>query len=144
MTSAPRSLLFLCCVAVVTGCAQTPAPVATPNATPATPAAAPAVETGLKEIGELAEVNGRALACQDPAAARRAKALMLAHAPKTARYGSAFDDGTQQSYLAVTSSRTACPEPAAQQARLDALAQRLQAVLPASPAAPSAPAGLAQ
>ncbi|BDI07696.1 hypothetical protein [Sphaerotilus microaerophilus] len=140
MTSAPRSFLFLCCAAVVTGCAQTPAPVATPNATPATPVAAPAVETGLKEIGELAEVNGRALACQDLAAARRAKALMLAHAPKTARYGSAFDDGTQQSYLAVTGSRTACPEPAAQQARLDVLAQRLQAVLPAAPPAPAGPA----
>jgi len=137
MTSASRSFLFLCCVAVVTGCAQTPAPVAAPSATPATPAA---VETGLKEIGELAEVNGRALACQDPAAARRAKALMLAHAPKTARYGSAFDDGTQQSYLAVTGSRVACPEPAAQQARLDALAQRLQAVLPAAPPAPAGPA----
>lgn len=137
MTTAPRFLFCLCCVALLAGCAQTAVPPATPAPTVA---AAPEVETGLKEIDELAEVNGRALACQDLATARRAKALMLAHAPKTARYGSAFDDGTQAAFLAVTGSRVACPDPAAQQGRLDALAQRLQTVLPAAPPQPAGPA----
>jgi hypothetical protein len=90
-----------------------------------------AADTGRAEIAELARVNGEALACQDLASARRAKALMLAHAPKTAGYGSVFDDGTQQHFLAVTRGQAACPDPAAQPARLDALARRLQAVLPA-------------
>lgn len=89
---------------------------------------------GLAEIGALAQINGEALACQDTAAARRAKALMLAHAPKTARYGSAFDDGTQQAFVAATRPGRVCEEPAQRLARLDALAPRLQAVLPAQTA----------
>ncbi|MCK6423756.1 MAG: hypothetical protein L6Q75_01535 [Burkholderiaceae bacterium] len=99
-------------------------------AQPAPAAAAP----GLPEIGELAQLNGEALACQDGAAARRAKALMLAHAPKTARYGSAFDDGTQQAFLAATRPGQVCDAPAQRLARLERLAPRLQVVLPAQPA----------
>jgi hypothetical protein len=89
-------------------------------------------ENGLKEVAELAQVNGEALACQDPVAMRRAKSLMLAHAPKTARYATAYDDGTQQAFLSVTRAATGCSEPTARAARLDQLAQRLQQVLPAS------------
>lgn len=120
MKSVPKAALPLI-VALVAGCAQ--APVA--------PAAA-AVDTGLTEIAELGRINGTALACQDSGTARRAKALMLTHAPKTARYGSSFDDATQQAYLDVTGSRVACPNGAAAAGRLDAVAQRLQVVLPAA------------
>jgi hypothetical protein len=95
-------------------------------------AGAAETETGLKEVAELAQVNGEALACQDSVAMRRAKSLMLAHAPKTARYATAYDEGTQQAFLAVTRAATGCSEPAARAARLDQLAQRLQRVLPAS------------
>lgn len=87
---------------------------------------------GLQAVAQLAQLNGQALACQDAAAARRAKSLMLAHAPKTARYGAVFDDGTQQSYLALTRSRSDCPDSGALAARLDAVAQRLEAALPAA------------
>lgn len=93
-------------------------------------------DTGLKEVAELAQLNGEALACQDSAAMRRAKALMLAHAPKTARYASAFDDGTQAAFLAVTRSAAGCAEPATRATRLDALAQRLAQVLPAQAVTP--------
>lgn len=90
---------------------------------------------GLQAVAQLAQLNGQALACQDTAAARRAKALMLAHAPKTARYGAVFDDGTQQSFLALTRSRGDCPDSAALAARLDVVARRLEAALPAAAAA---------
>jgi hypothetical protein len=90
-------------------------------------------DAGLQAINDLAQVNGQALACQDMLAARRAKALMLAHAPKTARFGNAFDEGTQQSYLAQTRDAAPCPDAAALSTRLDAIAQRLQNSLPTTP-----------
>lgn len=100
------------------------------------PALAEGVRTdaGLQAVAELAQLNGEALACQDSTAVRRAKALMLAHAPKTARYAGAFEDGTQAAFLATTRSATGCTEPAARSTRLDALAQRLAQLLPATAA----------
>ena len=89
------------------------------------------LEPGLQAIAELAQVNGQALACQDRQAAGRAKNLMIAHAPKTARFGNAYEEGTQQSYTAQMNSTLACPDAPTFSARLDALAQRLQTTLPA-------------
>jgi hypothetical protein len=85
---------------------------------------------GLRAISALAELNGQALACQDSAAARRAKALMLAHAPKTPRYGATFEEGTQQSYLATTRQGAPCPTADALAERLDVLQAQLQVALP--------------
>jgi hypothetical protein len=100
----------------------------------ATPALAQgsSADAGLQAVADLAQLNGEALACQDSTAMRRAKALMLAHAPKTARYASVFDDGTQAAFLATTRSTSGCSEPAARATRLDALAQRLAQLLPAA------------
>ena len=100
-------------------------------------------DPGLQAVSELAQLNGQALACQDLQAAQRAKGLMLAHAPKTARFGSTFEEGTQQSYLAQTRSDAACPDAATLSARLEAVAQRLQTSLPAKATAssPNTPAG---
>lgn len=100
----------------------------------ATVRAEDALEAALQAVRSLAQLNGQALACQDAAAARRAKALMLAHAPKTGRFGGAFEEGTQQAFLEQTRSAAACPEAAALARRLDVLAERLQAVLPAGKA----------
>ncbi len=80
-------------------------------AQPAAPASA--ADAGLEAVAALAQINGQALACQEGAAARRAKALMLAHAPKTLRYGLLFDEHTQQAFLAQTRNAVACPEAAA-------------------------------
>lgn len=89
-------------------------------------------DVSLTLISDLAQLNGQALACQDLKAAGRAKGLMLAHAPKTARFGSAFEEGTQQSYLAQMRSDSDCPGTATLSTRLDAIAQRLQTRLPAT------------
>ena len=93
-----------------------------------------AVQVGLIAVADLAQVNGQALACQELAVAARAKTLMLAHSPKTARFGSAFEEGTHNSYLAQTRSESACPDAATLTSRLDVLAKRLQDALPAAPA----------
>lgn len=100
-------------------------------------------DAGLQAISDLAQINGQALACQDLSAAQRVKALMLAHAPKTARFGTVFEEGTQQSYLALTRSATACPDSAALSTRIDTLAQRLQATLPSAiaPKSSASPVG---
>lgn len=57
-------------------------------------------EVGLRVIKALGELNGQALASSEMPAAARGKALMLAHAQKTPRYGSAFDGATQAAHLA--------------------------------------------
>ncbi len=88
-------------------------------------------ELGLQAVSELAQVNGQALACQELNAARRAKSLMIAHAPKTARYGNAYEEGTRQSYAAQLKGTQPCADAATFSVRLDALAQRLQTALPA-------------
>ena len=93
-------------------------------------------DAGLQAIHELAQLNGQALACQDMQAMQRAKALMLRHAPKTARFGNAFEEGTQQSYLAQTRSADPCPDAATLAARLEQITQHLQSSLPASKDAP--------
>lgn len=87
-------------------------------------------DAGLHAISELGALNGQALACQELTGAQRAKRLMLAHAPKTQRYGNAFEDSTQKSFLAQTHGQTTCPDAAALSAQLDAIALTLQAALP--------------
>lgn len=98
------------------------------------PAHAADTEQGLALVNELAQVNGQALACQDMATVARAKQLMLAHAPKTPRFGNAFEEGTNASYLAQVRSAAACPDAAILASKLDALTKRLQDALPATPA----------
>jgi hypothetical protein len=87
---------------------------------------------GLKIISDLALVNGQALACQELQVASRAKNLMIAHAPKTARFGNAYETGTQQSYAAQIGGSADCPSSAALTAKLDMLAQQLKISLPAT------------
>lgn len=93
---------------------------------------APDAEEGLRAVARLGEINGQALACDDPPTVRRAKALMLVHAPKTARFADAYDTATQRAYLAITRREAACPEAPALATRLETVAQKLQASLPAS------------
>ena len=95
----------------------------------------PAFQAGLLAVTDLAQLNGQALACQEMEAVSRAKTLMLAHAPKTARFGNAFEETTHSSYLAQTrSNESTCPDANTLSSRLDVLAKRLQDTLPAAPA----------
>ena len=92
-------------------------------------------EAGLLAIKALGGVNGQALACSEVKVAARAKQLMLAHAPKTARFGAAYEEATQEAFLAQTRS-AACPDAAGLTDRLNQLALRLADTLPV--AAPGA------
>lgn len=100
--------------------------------TAALPAAAEDAEAGLAAIRQLGALNGQALACAEKDAAAQAKVLMLAHAPKTARFGTAYEEATQEAYLAQTKTSGACPDAQALAGKLNELAQRLQTALPAA------------
>jgi len=127
--------------------AQT-APSAAPAAPPAVVAAA-ADAAALRAVADLAQINGEALACRDGAAAQRAKAAMLAHAPKTPRYASAYEEGTQTAFVAQTrGDAAACADATTLGARIDDAVRRLQVALAgpahARSAAAAAPAAAAE
>ena len=95
------------------------------------PALADDAEAGHSAVRQLGTLNGQALACADKDAAAQARLLMLTHAPKTQRFGAAYEEATQESYLAQTRSTTACPDAKALADRISEVAQRLRAALPA-------------
>ncbi len=98
----------------------------------ANPAVAEDVEAGLAAVKQLGALNGQALACAEKDAAAYAKVLMLAHAPKTQRFGTAYEEATQEGYLAQTKASGTCPDTKTLAARIDEVAQRLKTALPAA------------
>ena len=96
------------------------------------PASAEDAEAGLAAVRQLGTLNGQALACAEKDAAARAKALMLAHAPKSARFGAAYEEATQEAFMAQTRASGICPDAKALAGKLDAVAQGLQTALPAA------------
>ncbi|MCX7156581.1 MAG: hypothetical protein NTW45_09080 [Rhodocyclales bacterium] len=99
------------------------------------PAMAQNVDAGVAAIRQLGTLNGQALACAEKDAAARAKVLMLAHAPKTARFGAAYEEATQEAFLAQTKASGTCPDAKALAGKLDEVTQSLQATLPIEPPA---------
>jgi hypothetical protein len=87
-------------------------------------------EAGLLAIKALGDVNGQALACAETRVAARAKQLMLAHAPKTQRFGAAYEEATQEAFLAQTRAAGTCPDAASLTDRLNRLALQLADTLP--------------
>jgi len=108
--------------------------LAVPLAAPL-PTLAQDVDAGIAAVRQLGALNGQALACADKDAAARAKVLMLAHSPKTARYGAAYEEATQEAFLAQTKVSGTCPDAKTRAGKLDEVTQRLQAALPIAPPA---------
>lgn len=98
----------------------------------ANPALAEDVEAGLASVKQLGILNGQALACADKDAAAHARLLMLAHAPKTQRFGTAYEEATQEGYLAQTRASGTCPEAKTLDGQINQVAQRLKTALPAA------------
>lgn len=99
------------------------------------PALAEDLEAAVAAVKQLGVLNGQALACAEKAAAARAKMLMLAHSPKTARFGAAYEEATQEAFLAQTRASGTCPDAKSLDGKLNDAAQKLQATLPITPAA---------
>jgi len=88
-------------------------------------------EAGLQAVVRLGEANGLALACGANEAAARAKQLMLLHAPRTSRFGVAFEQSTQSGYLGQVKGSAPCPSAAEISVRIESIALVLRKTLPA-------------
>jgi hypothetical protein len=86
-------------------------------------------DAGVAAVDALGRLNGQSLACSETAISARAKELMLKHAPRTSRYGTAFEQATQQGFAEQVKS-AACPAAAELSRRLDDAAARLAQTLP--------------
>jgi hypothetical protein len=93
------------------------------------------IEAAVAVVRELGTVNGQALACGHSSTVAWSKVLMMNHAPKTRRFGEAFEEGTQAAFLAHSREPATCPDATALANRLQQVSERLRAALP--PAAPA-------
>ncbi|MDP2784937.1 MAG: hypothetical protein Q8O38_10160 [Sulfurimicrobium sp.] len=88
-------------------------------------------DAGLAEVRSLGLLNGEALACSHLEAASRIKSLIIKHAPKSRRYGEAFEAATSEAYLGkIKQGQGACADVAVMTPQVDELATRLQAAVP--------------
>jgi protein SCO1/2 len=87
-------------------------------------------EAGLAAVRELGRLNGQALACGQKDTAAWVRVLMLNHAPKTRVYGEAYEEGTQESFVAHGKGMP-CPSPAELARKLEPVTQHLKTALPA-------------
>ena len=87
-------------------------------------------DAGLAVVRTLGTVNGQALACSETAVAARARQLMLAHAPKTPRFGGAYEEATNDAFNAQTRGGKGCPGATELTARINQLALQLADTLP--------------
>lgn len=97
-------------------------------------AADTAADAGLPETRDLGLLNGQALACSHTKTAARIKKIMIERAPKSRRYGEAFEAATNEAFLAqVKKDPAACQDEAVLASQAEALAARLPSI--AAPAA---------
>lgn len=96
------------------------------------PTLAEDADAGLAAVRQLGALNGQALACAEKDAAAHTKMLMLSHAPKTPRFGAAYEEATQEGYLAQTRAGGACPSAKTLAGQIDEVGRRLRLALPAA------------
>lgn len=90
------------------------------------------VDAGLADVRYLGRLNGQALACGYAETVSRIKTVIIQHAPKSRRYGAAFEEATNKAYLDQSrKEQTACPDGPTLNGRVDEATQRLQAAVPA-------------
>lgn len=100
-------------------------------------AAALPADAGLAEIRSLGRLNGEALACSYREAAAGIKKLVIREAPKSRRYGDAFDTATSTAFMdRIKQGQATCPAVAAINSQASALAARLQAAVTPEAAPP--------
>ena len=99
---------------------------------PSAGAADSPTDAGLTEVQALGSINGQALACDYAETVSRIKTVMIQHAPKSRRYGAAFEEATNKAFLDQSRKEmTTCPDGPTLSGQVDEATQRLQAVLPA-------------
>lgn len=90
-------------------------------------------DAGLAEVSDLGRLNGQVLACGYMDAAARIKAAMIQFAPKSRRYGAAFEEATNEAFLSQTKKeRSACLDGPTYAEQVEEASKRLQTALPAA------------
>lgn len=98
-------------------------------------AAASPTDAGLAEIRDLGRLNGQALACDFAGTAARIKSVMIQHAPKSRRYGAAFEEATNEAFLVQSRKEAAtCPDGPTLNGNVETATQSLLTALPPAPA----------
>lgn len=92
-----------------------------------------AADEGTAAVTELGQLNGIALACQQPALVTRTRNAIVTTAPKTRDIGEMFENSTNAAYLEQGKGKTPCPDGAALAGRIAAGEKRLQAAFPKAP-----------
>lgn len=88
---------------------------------------------GTTAVTELGQLNGIALACQQPALVTRARNAIVTTAPKTRDIGEVFENATNAAYLEQGKGQTPCPDAATLSGRIAASEKRLQAAFSKAP-----------
>lgn len=92
-------------------------------------------DAGLAEVSELGRLNGVALACGYIDNAARIKTAIITFAPKSRRYGAAFEEATNAAYLKqARQDQTSCIDGPTLSGLVDEFAQRLMTAVPPAPA----------
>lgn len=86
----------------------------------------PAVAGLLDGARELGQSNGIALACGYTELSSKARAMMILRAPKTRRFGEAFEDASSAAFNKQSISGEACPEAVVLALKLEMTELRMQ------------------
>ena len=96
-------------------------------------AAVASTDVGLTEVQALGSINGQALACGYAETVSRIKTVIIQQAPKSRRYGAAFEEATNKAFLdQARKEQTTCPDGPTLNGQVDEATQRLQAAVPAT------------
>lgn len=88
-------------------------------------------DAGMAEVRGLGSLNGTALACSYLDAAARIKKIIIKHAPKSRRYGEAFETATGEAFRdSVKKGQDACPDIAVITTQANEFETRLQTAVP--------------
>jgi len=84
------------------------------------------VEAQYAAVRALGTLNGVALQCRSVGEVRRMKAAVVDSAPKERSFGLAFEESTNEAFLAFIRRADTCPGPAALSAQVDAAIQEMR------------------
>lgn len=84
-----------------------------------------------QSVVELGELNGIALQCKRLDQVRRMKSAVVLYVPKERRYGLAFDQATNDAFLAFIKNQDACPSVESLARRVGHQIEHMQAVFAA-------------
>lgn len=85
-------------------------------------------DAGLADVQALGRLNGLALSCSMTDVSTRIKQVMIQHAPKSSSHGQAFEQATNDAYLARSRGEADCPDKIKAISQLEDKARALQSL----------------